>query len=336
MGPLTRAPRRAVFTVHTLGNVRRLNSGYGAVELVIACVLIYFVYGCARELRKAASKGAKNREKDAVEERSIMIYGLPKEADESEVGWRLASAGAPPPTSVHVALDVSAHAAHEAKCEKLLEAVQKAQLKVIGCDRDRRRAIEKGRDGEKEAAKEAKAKFAANEARDALEAHRASPPPPATEKTGVAFATFGKEEDASAALQALADFGRSPRPRGAPRLTADWAPPPSEVRWGHLHIRWRERALRLFASTMVTFLFSLIGTGIIAACAFLQNDQAIFGYATSADDDFGDVVWRIFISQAISARSPDEIEISPRDLSRISAIARMHRGGISANSIRCS
>ena len=87
---------------------------------------------------------------------------------------------------------------------------------------------------------------------------------------------------------------------------------------------------------MVTFLFSLIGTGIIAACAFLQNDQAIFGYATSADDDFGDVVWRIFISQATSARSPDEIEISPRDLSRISATARMHLGGISANSLRCS
>ena len=96
----------------------------------------------------------------------------------------------------------------------LQEAVQKAQLKVIGCDRDRRRAIEKGRDGEKEAAKGAKAKLALNEARDALEAHRASAPPPATEKTGVAFATFGKEEDASAALQALADFGRRPRPRG--------------------------------------------------------------------------------------------------------------------------
>ncbi len=333
--PLTRAPRRAVFTVHTLGNVRRLNSGYGAVELVIACVLIYFVYGCARELRKAASQGAKDREKDAVEARSIMIYGLPKEADESEVGWRLASAGAPPPTSVHVALDVSAHAAHEAKCEKLQEAVQKAQLKVIGCDRDRRRAIEKGRDGEKEAAKGAKAKLALNEARDALEAHRASAPPPATEKTGVAFATFGKEEDASAALQALADFGRRPRPRGAPKLTADWAPPPSEVRWGHLHISWRERALRLFASTFVTFLLSLIGTGVIALCAFLQNDQSIFGYATSADDDFGDVVWRLFISQAISARSPGEmLPARCRSPGAISVASRPQPGCISGASRR--
>ena len=285
----------SVWSIHTLGNVSRLNTSYGATEVLVLGVLLYAMFEGVRLVR---SQAALLQPYATPADLTIMVSGLPLDTVDSHRITRLCSEFG---RVMHatVAPAVRELLLRMEGRQRLVEALQSARIALYMANRQEktrrvsRLSSVKGASFRYPVGSSKRGELAPRErrgylmgqvesAQQMLDAHDRESERVAEEartaeapSSGVAFVTFAEPEEARQAIAGLNDHTNPKLVLQGNRLTAERAPEPTDVLWENLQVSAAERWSRQLVALGITLAISLFGTAIIATICYVNSEQIV-------------------------------------------------------------
>eukprot|EP00966_Prymnesium_polylepis_P066998 1555062-Prymnesium_polylepis.1 len=235
----------SVWSIHTLGNVSKLNTSYGATEVLVMGVLVYAMFQGAKLVR---SQAALLKPYSTPADLTIMVSGLPADSVETARITQLGSEFGDV-THTTVAPAVRELLLRMEERRKLVEALQTSRIELFVAGRhDRTRRLSRAlaafsskrgelalRDRRGLLMARVEAAQVALDDHDRLSRQMAMQARTATAPSaGVAFLTFAEPEDAQRAIAGLNDHKNPKMVLQGCKLRASRAPEPADVLWENL------------------------------------------------------------------------------------------------------